>query len=287
VELVSVVIPCFNVETYIEECLDSVLKQSYSEIEIICIDNNSEDGTLEKLNKFKDRFPDKIVIDFETKKGAAAARNKGLSLVRGNWIQFLDADDLLMPNKIEHQVSLIEKNIDVIYGASYKRNLSGSEELMPINKNILLGLLSTQLGNTCSNLFKKEKLIKVGGWNTGLISSQEYDLMIRLYKMNAIFKIDAKPLTIVREREFGQISSNKYKWKTYLKIRLEFLNFLELKGVEIKNEYLHVIFNVVINCAIHNKLYVLFIMIKKIKLFLKMRYKIFLRIIYNILFVYN
>ena len=102
-ELVSVVIPCYNVETYIEECLESVLKQTYSEIEIICIENNSEDRTLEKLIQFKDRFPDKIIVDHETKKGAAAARNKGLSLVRGNWIQFLDADDLLMPNKIEHQ----------------------------------------------------------------------------------------------------------------------------------------------------------------------------------------
>ena len=283
----SVIIPCFNVEQYIEECLDSVLKQTYSKIEIICIDNNSVDKTFEKLNQFKDNYPDKIILDYEPKKGATAARNKGLSLAKGKWIQFLDADDLLMPNKIEHQLRLIENKIDVIYGASYKRSLNGNEELMPINNNVILGLLSTQLGNTCSNLFKKDKLIEIKGWDTNLVSSQEYDLMMRLYMAKSGFKMDLESLTIVRERKFGQISSNKNKWKTYLKIRLDFLNFLEFKGEEIKKEYLNAIFNAFINCAIYNKFYLFVQLTKRPNLFFKMRVKFFLRVIYNFLFVHK
>ena len=68
--------------------------------------------------------------------------------------------------------------------------MKGEQYLMPISEDVVEGLFSTKLGNTCSNLFKKQKLEEIGGWNVDLKSSQEYDLMMRLFKVNSKFKID-------------------------------------------------------------------------------------------------
>ncbi len=105
--LVSVVIPCYNVEDYIEECIHSAFAQTHKPIEVICIDNNSTDNTWQKLKQLQEKYPS-LLIDKELKPGAPAARNKGLALSKGEWIQFLDADDLLLPEKIEHQAKLLQ-----------------------------------------------------------------------------------------------------------------------------------------------------------------------------------
>ena len=106
--LVSIVIPCYNVQEYLAECLDSIFAQSYPFLEVICIDNNSTDETYRLLQKTKQKYPT-LIIDKESMPGAPAARNKGLALAKGEWIQFLDADDLLLPAKIEHQLNMVLK----------------------------------------------------------------------------------------------------------------------------------------------------------------------------------
>ena len=96
---ISVVIPCLNVAQYIEECIGSVDKQTYQPKEIICVDNGSEDGTPEVLKRLAKRYP--LIKNFtQPRQGANAARNLGLHLAGGEWIQFLDADDLLEPDKL-------------------------------------------------------------------------------------------------------------------------------------------------------------------------------------------
>ena len=127
--LVSVIIPCFNVEDYISECIESVVSQSYHELEIICIDNNSTDYTWSLLLDLKNKYP-KIVVAQEMKKGANAARNKGLSVANGDWIQFLDADDLISESKIKHQLNLIQAcgfPVSFVAGAYIKKSIDGKE----------------------------------------------------------------------------------------------------------------------------------------------------------------
>lgn len=102
--LVSVIIPCYNGLAFIRDTLASVLQQTYANLEIIVIDDNSKDGTykyLENLNHSN------LVLRKNKGKGACAARNFGLELAKGEYIQFLDADDLLTPNKISSQVSYL------------------------------------------------------------------------------------------------------------------------------------------------------------------------------------
>jgi glycosyltransferase involved in cell wall biosynthesis len=80
--LVTIIVPCFNVKEYITECLDSVFVQTYTNIEVICIDNNSTDDTYQFLEKLKQKYPT-LLIEKETMPGAPAARNKGLALANG------------------------------------------------------------------------------------------------------------------------------------------------------------------------------------------------------------
>ncbi|MBL7897068.1 MAG: glycosyltransferase family 2 protein, partial [Crocinitomicaceae bacterium] len=102
IKLVSIIIPCYNSEKYIRETVLSVINQTYENIEILCVDNGSTDGTLKILNTLKSDFP-QIQLLIQPKKGAPAARNLGLAQSKGEVIQFLDSDDLLIPNKIEKQ----------------------------------------------------------------------------------------------------------------------------------------------------------------------------------------
>lgn len=238
--MVSVIIPCYNVEQYIEECIVSVINQTYKEIEIICIDNNSTDATPDKLLQLQKQYS-QLIIDKELRSGAPAARNKGLSISKGDWIQFLDADDLLLPNKIQHQINLISQtNVAVIAGAYKRRYVKDIEvEITQLNNNKYIAPFINQSGITSSILWNKNALNKIIGWNEKLKSSQEADLMLRLVLNENEFKTDLVPLTIVRERESGQISQRDpaEKWKQYIDVRLKYMQTLENKHPKIFMEY--------------------------------------------------
>lgn len=230
--LVSIIIPCFNVDNYITECIESVYGQTYQQIEVICVDNNSSDNTLKTLLKLKESYSDLIILS-EIKPGASAARNKGLAHAKGEWIQFLDADDLLLPNKINHQIELLRNKRysgPFIAAHTFLRNLEGSDSEKAVDFEVWKALFSTNLGNTCANLFKKETLISAGTWNEELKSSQEYDLMFRLVKKFGAPIVDNKPLTIIRERENGQISQGKHldRLLIYFQLRYDILVYLKL-----------------------------------------------------------
>ena len=230
--LVSVIIPCFNVESYIEACVNSVLNQTYPTIEIICVDNGSSDSTHQKLLALQSLFPNKISVLSEAKKGAPSARNKGLTNAKGEWIQFLDADDLILPEKIEHQMQIVINNPSIGFIASsfYNESIKGDRRLVnPNNNDPYKALFITKLGITSANLFKSEAIKQVGGWNAELKSSQEADLMFQMLKRGLTVKLDESPLTVIRERAHGQISQRnpKEKWIQYISLRIQIIDFLK------------------------------------------------------------
>lgn len=207
---VSVVVPCFNVEEYVVSCVNSILEQVEQPLEIILIDNESTDNTLSLLKAFQSDNPRlSILVLNQPFPGASAARNMGLLAASGEWIQFLDADDLLLPEKLQHQIGLVSSyhDFDFIAGACQKMYLDGSVcTIVPKASNSWLALVNVSLGNTCSNLFRRESLLRIGGWDEALKSSQEYDLMFRLLKSGAQVVFDPEPYTLIRERLYGSIS---------------------------------------------------------------------------------
>ncbi len=234
---VSVIIPCYNVENYIRDAVNSIFQQKGIEIELICVDDCSDDKTFEVLQEMKTVHPEHFFIyRNDTNKGAAFSRNRGLESAKGIYIQFLDADDFLLPGKISHQLDLCKSQEQLpgfIAGDYVKRNASGEEKIITADSdNPWYGLMKTRLGCTCSNLWKRTALQAVNGFDMNLKSSQEYDLMFRLLKNGATVIHDDRPLTLVRERKEGSISSldRGANWKRYVQLRCNILAYMKAAG---------------------------------------------------------
>lgn len=108
-ELVSVIVAAFNVEKYIEECIQSILSQTYRYIELIVVDDCSTDNTLSICNSWISKDPRITVIHNETNSGVSKTRNIALNCANGKYVAFVDGDDALLPDCIEYMVRLIVK----------------------------------------------------------------------------------------------------------------------------------------------------------------------------------
>ncbi len=108
--LVSIVIPTYNSAHYLSAALDSCLAQTYPHCEIIVIDDGSTDGTREMISS---RYGDRVRYIYQDNAGAAVARNRGLEAARGELVQFCDADDILLPDKISRCVAVFQQRPDV------------------------------------------------------------------------------------------------------------------------------------------------------------------------------
>ena len=105
---VSIIIPVYNTEKYLRECLDSILNQSLTEIEVLCVNDGSTDFSLEIMNEYAAKDPRVVVINSETNNGLAYARDLALRQIRGKWVKFVDSDDLLPEGTLERQVKAAE-----------------------------------------------------------------------------------------------------------------------------------------------------------------------------------
>ncbi|MDY4690031.1 MAG: glycosyltransferase family 2 protein [Alphaproteobacteria bacterium] len=105
---ISVIIPCYNVAKYLEQCLDSVLKQTFQDFEVICVNDGSTDKSLEILQQYAEKDARIKIIDQENK-GAGAARNKGLDVAQGEYISFVDSDDFIDKDFLQILFNNIEK----------------------------------------------------------------------------------------------------------------------------------------------------------------------------------
>lgn len=258
---VSVIIPAFNAEKYIEKCIHSVLAQEYGHMEIICVDDRSSDNTWSILESCREKNPSIMLLRNDNNKGACFARNRGLKIATGEYIQFLDADDVLLPRKIAHQIKLVSESApapDLIAG-NYSW-VNNGKKIIPalFTFNVWEDLLKGTLGNTCSNLWKKKSLDNVAGWEENAFSSQETDLMFRMLKENAAVVYDTEPLTVIYQRKSGSISSSNPSetYQRYLEIRIQIMEYLRTTGnltVQITETFNKIIFNTVRILYSHNQ----------------------------------
>ncbi|WP_454802299.1 glycosyltransferase family 2 protein [Mucilaginibacter phyllosphaerae] len=240
--MVSVIIPCYNCSRTIDRAIKSVMSQNCQDIiEIILVNNNSTDNTLELLNSYKRQYPNFIFVYSELKKGAPAARNHGLKVSKGDWIQFLDADDELLPNKINRQLAIaIENSADIIAGGcllKYQSAKKNYDIYRTVTSDVWQGLITSNLGITSSNFWRKSALSDVHGWDENLTSSQEYDLLLRMIKNSAKLCSDNEFNTVVyfsdnsvskssNKQRFKQIIENRINIRLRVKDELQFRSLL-------------------------------------------------------------
>ncbi|MFV9483993.1 glycosyltransferase family 2 protein [Christiangramia sp. ASW11-125] len=186
--LVSVLIPNFN-SNFLVETLQSVLDQTYENLEIIIVDDGSTNNSLSDINYLKSK---KIKVFSQTNKGACAARNYAFSVCTGDYIQYLDADDILSLNKIEIQVEMLKKSSrDAIASCSwvkFKDSPKNTEfQNFEINKdysdpvNWLIDSWSGKgVGQTSIWLTPRHIIEKAGEWTEGLSINQDGEFFSRV-----------------------------------------------------------------------------------------------------------
>lgn len=212
---ISVIIPVYNVENYLGECLDTVCNQTFKDIEIICVDDGSNDGSLTILKKYW-RYDSRFTIISQENKGLAAARNAGLKLARGDYIYFLDSDDYIEEDALQEMYAqVIERDLDMLlfktccfYDES-KENFTEEYFEMTflsdlVNKNVFnynnLNQRMYDLAVTMGSTFFKYDLISDLRFPEGLIFEDNPFFIEAILKARRVFFLE-KYLYHKRERK--------------------------------------------------------------------------------------
>lgn len=236
--LVSVVIPCYNNQATIERAIKSALCQSYSHIEVIVIDDGSSDNSKKIIRSFGDQ----ITWIEGRNRGACYARNRGVGMSCGEYLQFLDADDELLEGKIERQVHLVS-NVStdvgfVVGGFERVHEKKLAQVVAPSDEDFWVALIKGggRFGNTCANLWRADAIVNSGGWNIAWPASQETELMFRLLRSGWRPIIDRSVLTRIHTQDDSISNSSRHlvcrpeAWECWVRIRTQIAQYLESIG---------------------------------------------------------
>jgi glycosyltransferase involved in cell wall biosynthesis len=213
--LVSVVIPTYNHARYLGRALQSVLDQTYTNWEVIVIDNHSTDNTDEVMASFSD--PRITYLKIHNNGVIAASRNAGIRAAKGEWIAFLDSDDWWTLNKLQvcfdsvnHKVDLVYHDLEIVSEQSrvFRRKIIKSRQ---VNAPVLIDLLENGNALSTSSVMVRLKLLnKVKGMNESpnMVAAEDYNTWLRISQLTDGFKYISKQLGFYQLHNQG-ISSQK------------------------------------------------------------------------------
>ena len=177
--LVSAVIPCHNSEAWLGLAIESLIAQTVGEVEIIVVDDSSSDGSAQVVRGFGDRVK---LLSGKWGNGNHA-RNEGLKETTGEWVQFLDADDFLKPDKISSQLNGASSGADMIHSPLIVRE-EGAEAIETVTRptagiDLVEQWLRWEVCQTGAALWRTEALRRIGGWKEGLPCCQDNEVVLR------------------------------------------------------------------------------------------------------------
>ena len=252
--LISIVIPVYNGENTIKETIESVSQQTFSDFEIIVINDGSQDSTLEVVNGISE--PRLKVLSYPNA-GVSASRNRGIAQTRGEYISFIDADDLWTPDKLESQLTALQINPPAAVAYSWTDWIDESGEFLRPGSHITANgdvysklLLRDFVGSGSNPLIHMQALKKVGGFNESLTPAADWDMWLRLaacyefvcvpsaqilYRISPssmstnVWRMETESLQII-ERAFAQAPESVAHMKK--QVIAERYKYLTLKSVE-------------------------------------------------------
>lgn len=183
-ELISIIVPVYNVKPYLEKCVYSITNQTYKNIEVLLIDDGSTDGSDEMCDRLAEE-DDRIIVIHQSNKGLSAARNVGIDNSKGEWIAFLDSDDWVEPTMYEEllrlaktkktQISSCAVNYVTFEGASMNTVTNTGDEFVYDLKKIIRGLLTQdRIRFEVWNKLWKRSLIGNTRYISGQVSEDVY-----------------------------------------------------------------------------------------------------------------
>ncbi len=189
-KLFSVIIPAYNREAFISEALNSVKKQSYRPVEIIVIDDGSTDNTKDVVLNWRNANTEKNQLSlryfYQDNLGAGASRNVGISKANGEYVQFLDSDDLIYPERLKILAETFEKEECDFIQTGFERVSAETGEVISIHYGRKVGSLLEQAlrgvlwGNTLRASFKRELIDRAGLWNTDMSCFEDREYVERV-----------------------------------------------------------------------------------------------------------
>ena len=253
--LVSVVIPVFNGEKTIRETIESVLNQTLTDFELVVINDGSQDGTLDIV----ERIPDSRIKVFSyPNAGQSTSRNRGIEIAKGDYISFIDADDLWTPDKLEAQLQALQANPKAGVAYSWTDWIDESSQLLGKGSyNTEQGAVFTKLllndfvANGSNVLIRRQALTEVGGFDPSVTPAEDWDLWLRLaaryefvavrspqilYRISPnsasfnVWKMEASSLQVIDKAFAIAPESLQYLKQQCLGNRYKYLTFKAIEG---------------------------------------------------------
>jgi glycosyltransferase involved in cell wall biosynthesis len=209
--ILTFIVPCFNSQDYVKETIESIKSQKLHDFECIIVNDGSTDKSAEIIGKEIEDDNRFLLVNTENK-GVASARNLALQMASGKYILPIDSDDIVMGDYAYDAVNFLEENDDfsLYYGAI---QISGQTSFVV---NVPYKDYQTMLYNDClcvSGVYRRDKAIEIGGYNTSLIAMEDFDFWIRYLYHNDNIKFSEKVGFIYRKR-----INSRHSTKTQLEL---------------------------------------------------------------------
>lgn len=215
--LISVIVPTYNRENRVINTIESIVNQTYKNLEIIVVDDGSKDNTQQVVENYLEKTGvTNLRYIRQANAGAPAARNHGFSLSSGTYIVFFDSDDLMLEERIEKQITAILKEGTQCSGCGFYYNSTSGKQYIPppIDNNLLELFVKRKLiGSTQSWIYHRNLVSRIDGFDVKLKCYQDSDLFSRIAMLNPSISIIQEPLSIFIAHEGEE--RIMHTWRNY------------------------------------------------------------------------
>lgn len=216
----SVLIACFNGSAWLQDSIDSVLRQTFGDFELILVDDGSTDGSVRIMEQTQ-QSDDRVTLIRKEHSGLTDSLNSGLDIAKGRWIARIDSDDRCEPNRLAQQVAYVRRNNVVLVGSGFVEiDVSGriiNDVSYPSDHRALVRRLLRSRGffPHSSAFFNRDVALRVGSYNTRFLKSQDRDLWLRLSECGKLGCIRGPLVQVRKHAQSISNSANGYSQFVY------------------------------------------------------------------------